>query len=165
MDVVTTCLTPISLFFITQKVVVKEFVPVSSVTIEAVDAKLLDQAHLYVLLNTDIIEPFIEQHMSHLKDLNPHTSRNSTWLHDERSRSFISWIKNEVSFVKMEDKQQDSSSDNDETSKLSRDDPNAKLLDPPGMYPYLKKDDWKLFVAQRLSKKWQTEEEIERALL
>ncbi|KAK1424472.1 hypothetical protein QVD17_19802 [Tagetes erecta] len=42
---------------------------------------------------------------------------------------------------------------------------------PPKKYPYLKKEDWKLFVAQRLSKNWEmqqtskAEEEIDRALL
>ncbi|KAE8720902.1 hypothetical protein F3Y22_tig00017996pilonHSYRG00070 [Hibiscus syriacus] len=34
-------------------------------------------------------------------------------------------------------------------------DPNANLLNPPEMYPYLKKDEWKVFVSQRLSKKWE----------
>ncbi|XP_076919428.1 uncharacterized protein LOC143580218 [Bidens hawaiensis] len=29
------------------------------------------------------------------------------------------------------------------------------LVDPPATYKFLKKEDWKLFVAQRLSKKWQ----------
>lgn len=36
-----------------------------------------------------------------------------------------------------------------------KDDPNANLLNPPDMYPYLKKDVWKVFVSQRLSKKWE----------
>ncbi|KAK9058724.1 hypothetical protein SSX86_023566 [Deinandra increscens subsp. villosa] len=36
-----------------------------------------------------------------------------------------------------------------------KDDPEADLLTPPAMYPHLKIDDWKLFVAQRLSKKWE----------
>ncbi|CAH1440586.1 unnamed protein product [Lactuca virosa] len=39
--------------------------------------------------------------------------------------------------------------------KQHKNDPKAKLLDSPEMYPFLKKADWKLFVAQRLSKKWQ----------
>ncbi|KAL4567854.1 hypothetical protein LXL04_023450 [Taraxacum kok-saghyz] len=33
-------------------------------------------------------------------------------------------------------------------------DPEANILNRPEMYPYLKKDDWRLFVAQRLSKPW-----------
>ncbi|KAK9062731.1 hypothetical protein SSX86_019920 [Deinandra increscens subsp. villosa] len=36
-----------------------------------------------------------------------------------------------------------------------KDDPEADLLTPPGMYPFVKKEDWKLFVAQRTSKKWE----------
>lgn len=34
--------------------------PLSGAAIEAVDAKVLDEAHLYVLRNTTIMEPFIE---------------------------------------------------------------------------------------------------------
>ncbi|KAK9071564.1 hypothetical protein SSX86_007992 [Deinandra increscens subsp. villosa] len=36
-----------------------------------------------------------------------------------------------------------------------KDDPEADLLTPPAMYSHLKIDDWKLFVAQRVSKKWE----------
>ncbi|XP_021984396.2 uncharacterized protein LOC110880131 isoform X1 [Helianthus annuus] len=64
--------------------------------IEVVDAKLLDQAHLYVLRNTASVEPYIEQHMLELKNHNPRASRNSTWLQGQHSRTFISWFKNEV---------------------------------------------------------------------
>lgn len=34
--------------------------PLSKATIDAVDAQLLDQAHLYVLRNTAVVEPYIE---------------------------------------------------------------------------------------------------------
>jgi len=36
-----------------------------------------------------------------------------------------------------------------------KNDPQAISFEPPAEYPFLKKEDWKLFVAQRLSKKWQ----------
>ncbi|XP_035839912.1 uncharacterized protein LOC118487310 [Helianthus annuus] len=38
-----------------------------------------------------------------------------------------------------------------------KDDPEEKknLLNPPPKYPFLKKEDWKLFVAQRTSKQWE----------
>ncbi|KAE8692580.1 hypothetical protein F3Y22_tig00110831pilonHSYRG00032 [Hibiscus syriacus] len=36
-----------------------------------------------------------------------------------------------------------------------KNDPNANLLIPPEMYPYLKKYEWKVFVSQRLSNKWE----------
>ncbi|KAI3732930.1 hypothetical protein L1987_64142 [Smallanthus sonchifolius] len=70
--------------------------PLSRATIDVVDAKLLDQAHLYVLRNTSVVEPYIEQHMLELKELNPRVSRNSTWLQSQHSRTFISWLKKEV---------------------------------------------------------------------
>ncbi|KAK9076248.1 hypothetical protein SSX86_004581 [Deinandra increscens subsp. villosa] len=36
-----------------------------------------------------------------------------------------------------------------------KDDPEADLLTPPAMYPLLKIEDWKLFVEQRISRKWE----------
>ncbi|CAH1412702.1 unnamed protein product [Lactuca virosa] len=70
--------------------------PLSKATIDVVDAQLLDQAHLYVLRNTAVVEPYIEQHMLELKDLNPRHARKSTWLQSQHSRAFISWFKKEV---------------------------------------------------------------------
>ncbi|KAI3496484.1 hypothetical protein L1887_38848 [Cichorium endivia] len=43
-----------------------------------------------------------------------------------------------------------------------KNDPDVKLREPRAMYPFLKKDDRKLFVAQRLSKKWQEKSEDAR---
>ncbi|KAK9073333.1 hypothetical protein SSX86_007657 [Deinandra increscens subsp. villosa] len=45
--------------------------PLSGATIDVVETKLLDEAHLYVLRNTDIVESYTKQHMLELKDLNP----------------------------------------------------------------------------------------------
>ncbi|KAJ0580220.1 hypothetical protein HanHA300_Chr04g0126701 [Helianthus annuus] len=41
--------------------------------------------------------------------------------------------------------------------ETQKDDPEEKknLLNPPKKYPFLRKEDWKLFVAQRLTKEWQ----------
>ncbi|CAH1450249.1 unnamed protein product [Lactuca virosa] len=70
--------------------------PLSKATIDVVDAQLLDQAHLYVLRNIAVMEPYIEQHMLELKDLNPRHARKSTWLQSQHSRTFISWFKKEL---------------------------------------------------------------------
>ncbi|KAE8661113.1 hypothetical protein F3Y22_tig00116939pilonHSYRG00277 [Hibiscus syriacus] len=70
--------------------------PLSRGTVEVVDAKLLDEAHLYVLRNTADVEPYIEQHMLELKDHNPRASQNSKWLQTQHSRTFISWLKTKV---------------------------------------------------------------------
>ncbi|XP_038996619.1 uncharacterized protein LOC120121300 [Hibiscus syriacus] len=67
--------------------------PLSRGTVEGVDAKLLDEAHLYVLRNTADVEL---QHMLELNDHNPRASRNSKWLQTQRSRTFISWLKTKV---------------------------------------------------------------------
>ncbi|KAK9062153.1 hypothetical protein SSX86_019339 [Deinandra increscens subsp. villosa] len=68
--------------------------PLSGAKVDVVDTKILDEAHLYVLRNTAAVETYTEQHMLELKDLNPR--RTSTWLHNQHSRTFISWFKNEV---------------------------------------------------------------------
>ncbi|CAH1453970.1 unnamed protein product [Lactuca virosa] len=70
--------------------------PLSKATIDVVDAQLLDQAHLYVLRNTAVVEPYIEQHMLELKDRNPRHARKSTWLQSQHNQTFISWFKKEV---------------------------------------------------------------------
>ncbi|KAE8661890.1 hypothetical protein F3Y22_tig00113722pilonHSYRG00260 [Hibiscus syriacus] len=70
--------------------------PLSRGTIKVVDAKLLDEAHLYVLRNTADVDPYIKQHMLKLKDHNPRASRNSKWLQTQHSRTFISWLKTKV---------------------------------------------------------------------
>ncbi|KAE8712910.1 hypothetical protein F3Y22_tig00110221pilonHSYRG00091 [Hibiscus syriacus] len=70
--------------------------PLSRGTVEVVDAKLLDEAHLYVLQNTADVEPYIEQHMLELKDHNRCASRNSKWLQTQHSQTFISWPKTKV---------------------------------------------------------------------
>ncbi|KAE8669016.1 hypothetical protein F3Y22_tig00112261pilonHSYRG00088 [Hibiscus syriacus] len=50
--------------------------PLSWGTVKVVDAKLLDEAHLY--------------------DHNPRASQNSKWLQTQHSRTFISWLKTKV---------------------------------------------------------------------
>ncbi|KAE8731828.1 hypothetical protein F3Y22_tig00002511pilonHSYRG00313 [Hibiscus syriacus] len=67
--------------------------PLPRGTVEVVDAKLLDEAHLYILRNTTDVVP---QHMLELKDYNPRASRNSKWLQTQHSRTFISWLKTKV---------------------------------------------------------------------
>ncbi|CAI9304395.1 unnamed protein product [Lactuca saligna] len=43
----------------------------------------------------------------------------------------------------------------DKYIKAYKNDPEVNLLNPPDKYPFLKKEDWKLFVEQRLSDKWE----------
>ncbi|XP_039010598.1 uncharacterized protein LOC120139466 [Hibiscus syriacus] len=74
--------------------------PLSRGTVEVVDAKLLDEAHLYVLRNTSDVESYIEKHMLELKDHNPRASRNSKWLQTQHSRTFISWLKTKIASTK-----------------------------------------------------------------
>ncbi|BBG99224.1 hypothetical protein Prudu_008839 [Prunus dulcis] len=45
--------------------------PLSGCTVSVVDQDLLNQAHLYVLENTEEVLPYIEQHMIHIKTAYP----------------------------------------------------------------------------------------------
>ncbi|KAI5342813.1 hypothetical protein L3X38_010689 [Prunus dulcis] len=45
--------------------------PLSGCTVSVVDQDLLNQAHLYVLENTEEVLPYIEQHMIHIKTVYP----------------------------------------------------------------------------------------------
>jgi len=64
----------------------KQIVPVSRT--------LLDQAHLYVLHNSDEVEPYVEKHKEMLRNCNP--SRNESWISREHNRCFINWLRNHI---------------------------------------------------------------------
>ncbi|KAK7308273.1 hypothetical protein VNO77_41875 [Canavalia gladiata] len=53
-----------------------------------------EQAHLYVLHNTNEVEPFIERHKNILRSLNP--NRNENWITREHNREFITWLKENI---------------------------------------------------------------------
>ncbi|KAI3516150.1 hypothetical protein L1887_15061 [Cichorium endivia] len=118
--------------------------PLSRATIEVVEAKLLNQAHLYVLRNTSVVEPyivlknvwlmgkiFVTMFVGWLKGLQSIGTKWKNFKH-YLYKNFIQKYKNDLE---------------------------VNMLNPPSMYPFLKKEDWKLFVAQRLSKKWEEKSE------
>ncbi|KAL6337725.1 hypothetical protein AAG906_037319 [Vitis piasezkii] len=49
------------------------------------DYKLVEQAHHYVLQNTTIVQPFIDEHMKYLKTKHPRQSKRVKWLEDEHN--------------------------------------------------------------------------------
>ncbi|RVW16664.1 hypothetical protein CK203_080919 [Vitis vinifera] len=61
-----------------------------------VDCTLLLQAHHYVLENTTIIQPYIEEHMKWLKLNNPRQSKRQKWLQEEHMRTFTHWLRKKV---------------------------------------------------------------------
>ncbi|PKA60262.1 hypothetical protein AXF42_Ash008321 [Apostasia shenzhenica] len=63
---------------------------------QIVDLNLLNQAHLYVLHNTAIIDPYIEKHMEQLRIENPLHSRDEVWIQNKHIKEFIKWFKNHI---------------------------------------------------------------------
>ncbi|RVW33032.1 hypothetical protein CK203_101237 [Vitis vinifera] len=61
------------------------------------DYKLVEQAHHYVLQNTTIVQPFIDEHMKYLKTKYPRQSKRVKWLEDEHVRTFSYWLRKKVS--------------------------------------------------------------------
>ncbi|KAK7244185.1 hypothetical protein RIF29_39003 [Crotalaria pallida] len=51
----------------------------------------LEKAHLYVLHNSDEVEPYVERHKDMIKKSNP--KRNEQWIVREHNRTFISWLR------------------------------------------------------------------------
>src|ERR1044072_7518203 len=49
-----------------------------------------DKAHLYVLLNTPEVEPYVEKHKYELQISNP--SKSDNWIEKEHNRNFIGWL-------------------------------------------------------------------------
>ncbi|KAL0552008.1 hypothetical protein IC582_011101 [Cucumis melo] len=61
------------------------------------EQELLRQAHRYVLKNTIDVQPYMEKHMKALQLQYPNKSKNQKWLQEEHNRTFIHWLREEVS--------------------------------------------------------------------
>ncbi|KAL6345336.1 hypothetical protein AAG906_015819 [Vitis piasezkii] len=61
-----------------------------------VDSNLWLQAHHYVLENTTIIQPYVEDHMKWLKMKYPRQAKRQKWLQDEHMRTFTYWLRQKV---------------------------------------------------------------------
>ncbi|CAL8137313.1 unnamed protein product [Prunus armeniaca] len=70
--------------------------PLSGCTVSVVDRYLLNQAHLYVLENTEEVLPYIEQHMIHIKTAYPKFRKRTKWLQDKHNSTFIQWLRFKV---------------------------------------------------------------------
>ncbi|XP_060957897.1 uncharacterized protein LOC115712281 [Cannabis sativa] len=55
-----------------------------------------EEAHRLVLQNTDVVQPYIEEHFNWIKTTNPTKARNQKWVQDEHYRNFSTWLKNKV---------------------------------------------------------------------
>ncbi|CAL2259893.1 unnamed protein product [Prunus armeniaca] len=67
--------------------------PLSGCTMSVVDRDLLNQAHLYVLENTEEVLPYIKQHMIHIKTAYPKFRKRTKWLQDKHNGTFIQWLR------------------------------------------------------------------------
>ncbi|KAI5317472.1 hypothetical protein L3X38_037179 [Prunus dulcis] len=70
--------------------------PLSGCTVSVVDQDLLNEAHLYVLENTEEVLPYIEQHMIHIKTAYPKFRKRTKWLQDKHNSTFIQWLRFKV---------------------------------------------------------------------
>ncbi|CAL2249584.1 unnamed protein product [Prunus armeniaca] len=70
--------------------------PLSGCTVSVVDRDLLNQAHLYVLENTEEVLPYIEQHMIHIQTAYPKFRKRTKWLQDKHNSTFIQWLRFKV---------------------------------------------------------------------
>ncbi|BBN70104.1 hypothetical protein Prudu_1434S000100, partial [Prunus dulcis] len=66
--------------------------PLSGCTVSLVDRDLLNQAHLYVLENTEEVLPYIEEHMIHIKTTYPKFRKRTKWLQDKHNSTFTQWL-------------------------------------------------------------------------
>ncbi|VVA36348.1 PREDICTED: transposon, partial [Prunus dulcis] len=70
--------------------------PLPGCTVSIVDQDLLNQAHLYVLENTEEVLPYIEQHMIHIKTAYQKFRKRTKWLQDKHNSTFIQWLRFKV---------------------------------------------------------------------
>ncbi|CAL8133362.1 unnamed protein product [Prunus armeniaca] len=66
--------------------------PLFGCTVSLVDRDLLNQAHLYVLENTEEVLPYIEENMIHIKTTYPKFRKRTKWLQDKHNSTFIQWL-------------------------------------------------------------------------
>ncbi|KAI5350563.1 hypothetical protein L3X38_003454 [Prunus dulcis] len=66
--------------------------PLSGCIVSLVDRDLLNQAHLYVLDNTEEVLSYIEEHMIHIKTTYPKFKKRTKWLQDKHNNTFIQWL-------------------------------------------------------------------------
>ncbi|KAH9698609.1 hypothetical protein KPL71_024069 [Citrus sinensis] len=64
-----------------------------------IPTNLLDQAHLYILHNTQEVVPYISDHMDWLKTCYPH--QNDKWLQEEHNRTFADWLADKVKKMRL----------------------------------------------------------------
>ncbi|KAL6335840.1 hypothetical protein AAG906_040561 [Vitis piasezkii] len=67
--------------------------PIPGGQVVTIDSNLWLHAHHYVLENTTIVQPYIEEHMEWLKLKNPRQSKRQKWLQDEHLRTFTYWLR------------------------------------------------------------------------
>ncbi|XP_008238744.1 PREDICTED: uncharacterized protein LOC103337368 [Prunus mume] len=72
--------------------------PLSGADVQFVDRDLLDQAHLCVLENRNEVQPYISEHMEHLRNTHPKYKKRTKWLQDKHNRTFIGWLCNRVGY-------------------------------------------------------------------
>ncbi|CAL8163120.1 unnamed protein product [Prunus armeniaca] len=67
--------------------------PLSGCIVSLVYRNLLNQAHLYLLENTEEVLPYIEEHMIHIKTTYPIFRKRIKWLQDKHITTFIQWLR------------------------------------------------------------------------
>ncbi|RVX18397.1 hypothetical protein CK203_006331 [Vitis vinifera] len=70
--------------------------PIPGGQVVTIDSNLWLHAHHYVLENTTIVQPYIEEHMEWLKLKNPRQSKRQKWLQDEHLRTFTYWLRKKI---------------------------------------------------------------------
>ncbi|XP_020871750.1 uncharacterized protein LOC110225867 [Arabidopsis lyrata subsp. lyrata] len=69
----------------------------TSITLSEMDKKI---AHLAVIQNMAVVEPYIDEHLQHLQDTNGRCRRDASVLWAMHSENFASWLKQQASYIK-----------------------------------------------------------------
>ncbi|XP_026442986.1 uncharacterized protein LOC113342769 [Papaver somniferum] len=88
---------------------ISEGKPLSTPKQHKVSETLLKQAHLTVLNNSTDVQPYIELHMSHLRDES--SDKSKEWLLKEHIKTFSDWLEKKLSTVLVEEELQNPNND------------------------------------------------------
>ncbi|WCJ36597.1 hypothetical protein M5689_021378 [Euphorbia peplus] len=68
----------------------------SAATIMKVDSARLHLAHLTILQNCEVMQPYFMEHMNFLHLCYPYQKKNAKWMRDKQNKTFPEWLKNRV---------------------------------------------------------------------
>ena len=74
----------------------RDFTSTSVARVVSVSCDLINEAHRYILHNSDEVQPYITQHMDCIRKMNPAKSKREKWVLDQHNKLFSDWFRHRI---------------------------------------------------------------------